>query len=326
VIGTGGTISILGRNALDLYEYSDFGRVLDVDELLMHIPEVHQEAEIVPIQFRAILSTEINQRIWRELHEKVHEVVRQHPNIDGLVITHGTATIEETAYFLNLTSTIAQTIVLVAAQRPISGLSSDAPLNLVNAVRVAKAIQCRGLGVLVVLNDEIHAAREVAKSSAHRVNAFQSLDFGPLGYADPDGEVVIYRAPSRKHAPNVDFDIRDVGELPRVDIAYSYAGADNIAIQTFLELGARGIVMAGFGTGQITPIQEEALLKARSKGVVVVQSTRVGSGRTDLREAIRTAGFIDADNLSPQKARILTMLALTVTDDPERIQTLFNEY
>lgn len=326
MIGTGGTISILGRNALDLYEYSDFGRVLEVGELLKHIPEVQQEAEIMPVQFRAIVSTEINQRIWLELHEKVHEVVRQDPDVDGLVITHGTATVEETAYFLNLTSTIGQPIVLVASQRPPSGLSSDAHLNLVNAVRVAKSPQCRGLGVLVVLNDEIHAAREVTKASAHRVSAFQSPDFGPLGYADPDGEIVIYRTPSRKHAPNIDFDIRGVAELPRVDIVYSYAGADDLAIETFVELGARGIVTAGFGTGQITPVQERALLRARSRGVVVVQATRVGSGRTVLRDVMRRAGCIAADNLSPQKARILTMLALTVTDDPERIQTLFQEY
>ena len=226
LIGTGGTISSIGRDSLDVWEYMDTARKAEPDELLQRFPEVPAAAEIVPVRFRAVGSTAIGPADWLALVTTVHEALAVQAPLDGVVITHGTATLEETAYFLNLTLKTDAPVVVVGAQRPATGLSSDAAMNLLNAVRVAGSPAARGLGVLVLLNDEIQAAREVTKTSTSRLETFRSHDLGMLGYADPDGRVAIYRRPSRRHAPNTEFDVRGRAELPRVDIAASYAGAD----------------------------------------------------------------------------------------------------
>lgn len=326
VIGTGGSISIVGRHSLDLYEYGDFGRVLEVDELLARVPEVSAAAEIVPVRFRTLRSTAVGAQDWLELNELIHQVAEAEAPLDGVVVTHGTATLEETAYLLNLTVKVDLPVVVVGAQRPPTGLSSDTGLNLLNAVRVAAAPSCRGLGVLVLLNDEVQAAREVTKGSIYRLQTFRSPDVGMLGYADPDGSVVIYRAPTRRHAPDTVFDVRGLQGLPRVDIAYSYAGADGAVINALVEAGARGIVSAGMAPGVVTPEERRALAEARRRGVLVVQSSRAGSGRVARRTQLREQGIVAADNLNPQKARVLAMLALTITEDPERVQGFFDEY
>jgi L-asparaginase len=180
--------------------------------------------------------------------------------------------------------------------------------------------------VLVVLNDEIQSAREVTKTSTLRLETFRSADVGMLGYADPDGRVAIYRRPARRHAPATEFDVSGRRELPRVDIAYSYAGGDGAAIQAFVAAGARGIVSASLAPGMNTSGENEALLEARRRGVLVVLSSRAGSGRVLPRAVLRDRGFVVADNLLPQKARILAMLALTRTDDPAEVQRMFDEY
>ena len=242
------------------------------------------------------------------------------------MVTHGTATLEETAYFLNLTLKTAIPVVLVGAQRPKNALGSDAGPNLVNAVQVAGSKEARGLGVLVMLNEEIQAAREVTKTSTHRLETFRSPDLGMLGYADPDGRVEIYRRPARCHAPDTEFDVSELETLPRVDIAASYAGADEAAIAAFVAAGARGIVLSSVAPGLVTPAQRDAALAAREKGVAVVMSSRAGSGRVLRRASMREQGIVAADNLNPQKARVLTMLALTRSEDPDEIQTLFEVY
>lgn len=325
VIGTGGTVSMLGKNSLDLHEYGDHGKRLEIDELLTRYPEISDEAEIVPVRFRALRSPAVTPIDWLELNELIHSVAEKH-HCDGVVVTHGTSSLEETAYFLNLTLRCNATVVLVGAQRPPSAISTDAPLNLRNAVRVAGAHQARGLGVLVVLNDEIQAAREVTKASTYRLETFRSPDLGMLGYADSDSSVVIYRAPRRRHAPDSEFDVRGIKELPRVDIAYSYPGADGAAIKAFVDAGAKAIVSAGQGAGQTTEEEATAIDLARKEGVVIVQSNRTGSGRVMQRTTLSNRGIVAADNLNPQKARVLAMLALTVTGDPVRIQRFFNEY
>lgn len=325
MIGTGGTISIVGRHSLDLAEYADFGKVLEIDELISRTQEIGMQADIVPIRFRALRSTAITPQDWLELNELIHRVAESR-RYDGIVITHGTGSLEETAYFLNLTVKLEITVVLVGAQRPANALSGDGPLNLVNAVRVAAAPSARGLGVLVVLNDEIQAAREVTKASTYRLETFRSHDLGMLGYADADGAVAIYRAPKRRHAPNTEFDTRGLRDLPRVDIAYSYPGADGTVIDALVAAGARAIVSAGQAAGQMTPQEMAAVARARGKGVVVVQSNRTGSGRVTERASLAKNGIIAADNLSPNKARVLAMLALSVTDDPSQLQRLFGEY
>jgi L-asparaginase len=326
LIGTGGSISTVGRDSLDLFEYGDFGRTLEADELLARFPEVSAAADVVPIRFRTLLSTAVGPPDWLELNELVHRVVGTEGPLDGVVVTHGTASLEETAYFLNLVLKVEQPVVLVGAQRPPSGLSGDAAMNLLGAVRVAAAPAARGLGALVLLNDEVQAAREVTKGSTYRLETFRSPDLGMLGYADPDSRVAIYRAPTRRHAPDTVFDVRGRGDLPRVDVAYSYAGSDGAAIDALVERGARGIVSAGFAPGRVTPDEARALVAARRRGVLVVQSSRAGSGRVLRRRWERERGIVVADNLNPQKARVLAMLALTITDDPEEIQQLFEEY
>ena len=325
LIGTGGTISSVGRDSLDVWEYMDHSQKLEVDALVANVPELATVADVVPVRHRAIGSPAIGPKDWLELNLLVHEVVTRE-RADGVVITHGTATLEETAYFLNLTVKVSVPVVVVGAQRPFSGLSTDARMNLVGAVRVAGAPQARGLGVLVVLNDEIQAARDVTKSSTLRLETFRTHDLGMLGYADPDGRVAIYRRPARRHAPDTAFDVRPLPTLPRVDIAYSYAGADGTAIAAFVAAGARAIVSASMAPGVTTAAEMDALVDARRRGVLVVISTRAGSGRVLPRTLFRERGFVAADNLGPQKARILTMLALTVSDEAERLQRMFDEY
>jgi len=326
VIGTGGTIGTDGRHSLDFVEYPDLGRRLEIEELLGRYPELAAAADLVPVRFRAVGSASIGPRDWLELNELVHLVATGEPARQGIVITHGTATLEETAYFLNLTLKVSIPVVLVGAQRPANGMSSDAGLNLLNAVRVAASPAAAGLGVLVLLNDEIQAAREVTKTSTYRLETFRTPDLGMLGYADADGRVAIYRSPARRHAPDTVFDVRGVASLPRVDISYSYAGADGTAIDAFVQAGAAGIVCASLAPGLVTPDERDAQLRAREHGVLVVQSCRAGSGRVMLRESLKRAGIVAADNLNPQKARILAILALTQTSDPEAVQQYFEEY
>jgi L-asparaginase len=326
VIGTGGTItSLSGIGPLDLYEYTATGRMLEADQLVDRFPEVREVADILPVRFKAVPSTAVAFPEWKQLVLEADKLVAAHPDLAGIVILHGTATLEETAYALNLTAKVHVPIVVVGAQRPASALSGDAGLNLVNAVRTAASPDARGLGVLVCLNDEIQAARDVTKTSTARLQTFRSPDFGALGHADGDA-VVFYRRPIRAAAPNDVFDIRKLDALPRVDIAYSYAGDDGAAIRAFVAAGARGIVMAAFAPGMLSPAEMEAAKAAVAAGVTVAVSSRAGSGRVFASSKIVGSGFLTADNLTPQKARILLALALTKTSEPGEIRRMFATY
>ncbi len=326
VVGTGGTISGVGRDRLDFYEYGTSGRFMHVDELLSGTPELATAAQVVPIRYKNVGSTEIGPADWLTLLGIIHKTVKDDPGIAGVVVTHGTATLEETAYFLNLAVKVPVPVVVVGAMRPSSALGTDGGINLFNAVRVASSPEARGMGVLVVLNDEINAARDVAKTSNYRVQTFVSRDFGILGYADAD-KVKFYRKPLRRTAPETEFDVSGLAELPRVDIVPAYAGADAAFVQAAVAAGAKGIVSAGFPSGSPSPAQKLALKEAAKAGIVVVQSSRAGSGRViDDKVAIRDAGFLAADSLTPQKARILLMMALTVTSEPAEIRRIFDEY
>jgi L-asparaginase len=326
IIGTGGTISFTGRDSLDVWEYMDFGRRQTVAEILARFPEVGEAAEIVAIDYAQISSSGVRPEDWLALNERIHEIAENDATLDGIVVTHGTATLEETAYFLNLTLKVALPVVVVGAQRPSTAMATDAGVNLLRAVQVAGSEEARGLGVLVLLNEEIQAAREVTKTSTFRLETFRSPDLGMLGYADADGRVAIYRRPARRHAPDTEFDVRSTASLPRVDIVYSYAGADGVAIEAFAAAGAEAIVVAAVAPGLPTPAQAEALAAARDAGILQVISTRAGSGRVLRRQAMAAEGSIAADNLNPQKARVLTMLALTRSRDPDEIQRFFDTY
>jgi L-asparaginase len=325
VIGTGGTISSLGASSLDVLDYPDFGQKLSCEALLERFPEARLVADPITLTFRQVGSTEIGPNEWLELRALMHRIARDDPAIAGFVIPHGTATLEETAFFLNLTLAVAQPVVLVGAQRPASALGSDAGMNLVNALRVAGSMEARGKGVLVVLNDEIHAARDVVKTSTYRLQTFRSLDFGALGHVDGDGSH-FYRSPSRTHMPDTQFAASDLGALPRVDIVYSYAGADGALVDAAVAVGARGIISAGFAPGSPTPPQRAAFERAAKSGVVVVQCSRAASGRVAPRRRLRESGIVAGEDLSPQKARILLMLALSTTSDIGAIQSAFQTY
>jgi L-asparaginase len=306
-IGTGGTIASHGTGALDLIAYSRTKRVYPLDELLEMVPVLREVAEIVEAPFRQVHSTSMGPADWPDLARHIDGILSDDSELDGAVVTHGTATLEETAYFLNLVLKTKKTVVVVGAQRPPTGLSTDAFLNLVNGARTAASPQARGLGVLVCLNDEIHAAREVTKTSTFRLQTFRTPDFGLLGHADAD-EVTIYRRPIRAHAPNTPFFPDPL--LPRVDIAISYAGSDGAQIRGLFTSNPAGIVVAGFAPGMTTPGERQAMEEAIESGIAVVQATRALSGRVIHFEGLRPKGVIASDNLSPQKARVLLMLAL----------------
>ena len=205
-IGCGGTISSLGRDSTDVLDYPEFGSKLPIEEVIGRYAGDCAVAEVVPVAFRSVGSTAIGPAEWLELAATIHRLAAERPEISGFVVPHGTATLEETAYFLHLALKTDKTVVLVGAQRPVSALSRDAGMNLLGAVRVAIDPAARGLGVLVALKDEIQSAREATKTSTYRLQTFRSPDFGVLGHIDGDG-VKIYRRPTRRHAPNTEFEV-----------------------------------------------------------------------------------------------------------------------
>ncbi len=324
VIGTGGTISSLGASSLDVLDYPDFGQKLTSEALLDRFAETRLVAEPVPVTFRQVGSTAIGPADWIELRGLIHRTAEQDPGIAGFVIPHGTATLEETAFFLNLTLRVKQPVVLVGAQRPASALGTDAGTNLVNALQVAGCPEARGMGVLVVLNNEIHPARDVVKTSTYRVQTFRSLDYGALGHVDGDGPH-FYRAPLQAHMPDTPFAASEITALPRVDIIYSYGGADGDLVEAAVKAGARGLVSAGFAPGTPSPAQQAAFIAAARAGVVVVQSSRA-TGRVAPRRRLRETGIVAAEDLTPQKARILLALMLLTTTDIAAIQEAFQRY
>jgi L-asparaginase len=327
-IATGGTIDSVGVDRLDLAWYLEAGKRLPEGELFALLPELEQVATVSEAPFRRIVSQAMTFADWIDLVNLIHGIFER-DEADGIVISHGTNTLEETAYFLHLTLKTDQPVVIVGAMRPSSGLSADGYLNVLNAVRVAGDPQSRGKGVLVVLNDTIHSARDVTKTATYRVETFQDRDLGPLGYADADKRVLYYHAPVRPHTTATEFSVDALGDgtnLPRVDIVVSYVGADGTQVDAAVAAGAKAIVSAGTGAGRPTPGEDAALARARERGVLVCQATRVGSGRTVQSPKAKERGDIGADNLVPWKARILLTLGLVRTRDAQELQRLFDTY
>jgi L-asparaginase len=258
--------------------------------------------------------------------KRINQVFREDPDAAGVAITHGTATMEETAYFLNLTVKSHKPVVVTGAMRPPTGLATDADINLIDCVRVAAAPQSAGRGVLTVLNNEIQAARDVIKTNSYRLETFRSNELGLLGYADSDEETVFYRNPTRAHTLDSEFNVENVSQLPRVDIAYSYAGADGLLVGALADAGVDGIVSGGLGSGGSPSGFSDALKEAQARGIPVVISTQTGNGRVVRTKRTNEDGFIVADNLQPKKARVLLMLALTKTKDPDEIQRMMLTY
>jgi L-asparaginase len=325
LIVTGGTIDSIGRDRLDLASYVETAERLAPGQMAGALPELAAIAAVSEVPFRRVPSHALTTADWLDLARTVQALFAER-RVDAVVITHGTNTIEETAYFLGLTLKTDRPVVLVGAMRPASALSPDGPLNLLNAVRVAADPASVGRGVLVVMNDTILGARDVTKTTTYRVQALAARDAGPLGYADADGRVVYQHRPQRRHTTDTEFDVATADALPRVDIVVSYVGADGALIDAAVAAGAKGIVSAGTGAGRPTPLEDAALDRACGRGVVVCQSSRVGAGRVTRSSALAKRGFVAADDLQPWKARVLLSLALSRTTEADRIQRMFDEH
>jgi len=326
LILTGGTIDSVGKDRLDLAWYIEAGKRLGDGELLQQLPELKEIAEVQEIPFRRLPSHALVDKDWLDLVRTIHRIFDE-DKADGIVITHGTNTIEETAYFLNLTLKTDKPVVVVGSMRPSSAISADGYLNLVNAIKVAADPNSKGRGCLLVMNDTIFNGRDVTKNATYRVEAFQSRDLGPLGYADGDGRIVYYHQPVRKHTVNTEFDVRNLQALPRVDMVLSYVGADGTMIEAAANAGAKGIVSAGTGAGRPTPAEDAAFDKCfKDKGMIMCLCSRVASGRVVRSPGLTKRGFVAGDNLQPWKARLLLSLALTKTTNADEIQRMFDTY
>ena len=326
VIATGGSISGVGPHRLDYTLYPELRQRLGVEEMLARVPEASQIAEVRAENLLRVGSSSIGPAEWLQLAQRIDALLSGAQPPQGVVITHGTATLEETGYFLHLTVKSGRPIVLTGAMRPPSALGTDADLNLLDALRLAACPDAAGRGVLTVLNNEIQSARDVTKTHAFRVNTFGSRDFGCLGYVDADGQVLFYRDVTRLHTSATPFDVRGRETLPRVDIVYAYAGADGVLIDALCERGTDGLVLAGFGGGTYPAAFVEAGKRALQAGIPVVLATRSTAGRVVTTPGKAHAGFIVSDDLMPQKARILLMLALGVTRERRAIQEMFYRY
>lgn len=326
LIGTGGSIAGLGPDRLDYILYPEVGGHLTIEQSLERVPEIEDTANVRSEDFVSVGSTSIGVPEWLSLTQRINRIFREETDVDGVAVTHGTATLEETAYFLHLTVKSTKPVVVTGAMRPPTALGTDADVNLLDAVRIAASPQAGAMGVLTVLNNQIQCARDVSKANSFRVETFRPNELGFLGYADSDGRVVFYRAPLRKHTVDAPFDVSGLSELPRVDIVYAYAGADGLLIDAVRNNRSDGLIVAGFGGGTLPPGVASAAALAVQEGIPVVLASRATAGRVIMTPQKDKQGFIVCDNLLPQKARILLMLGLSVTGDRAELQQMFEEY
>ena len=318
ILATGGTIAGKAASGTQMTGYT--AGAYSVADLLAGVPELGELAHISGEQLCNIDSSSITDALLLRLAQRCNELLAQE-DVDGVVITHGTDTMEETAFFLNLTVKSAKPVVLVGAMRPATG-----PLNIINAVKVAVDAASAGHGVLVMMNDEIYSGRDVTKTNTANLATFKATNGGPLGFI-VGGEVHYYYRSVRPHTLQSEFDVSGVTALPRVDIIYTHIGEDRVFVDAAMAAGARGIIYAGSGMGSIHEAVEEALGEAVGRGVVVVRPSRTGSGIVAAgMERWQEQGFLYADNLNPQKARLLLQLALLRTQERNEVQEIFNCY
>jgi len=327
VLATGGTIAGKGASPTDLSNYK--AGSIRGEDLVGSIPQIKQLADVRVEQIVNVASPDITLDNWLTLANRINRIFADDPKVAGIVVTHGTNTMEETAYFLDLTVKYDRPVVLVGAMRPATAISADGPLNLLNAIRTAISPAARGKGVLIVMNDEINAARDVTKTNTSSVETFRAPELGVLGYINED-KVTFYRASTKRNTAGSEFDVSGLKNFPKVEILYSYIQPSPVALQALVASGVQGIVFAGSGAGDLSSFEKAALksiiaLPAKTRPVLV-RSTRVGNGRVIGSDEFDAMGMIPADNLNPQKARILLMLALTKTSDLKDIQRMFAEY
>ncbi len=323
ILATGGTIA---GSATTRTQAGYTSAQLGVEVLIDAVPQIKELADITGEQISNVGSQNMSDAIWLRLAGRVNRLVVR-PDVDGIVITHGTDTIEETAYFLNLVVHSPKPVVMTAAMRPSTALSADGPLNIFNAVAVAADPEAANRGVLVVVNDDIHGARGITKTSTTDVQTFLSPERGLIGVS-LYGINRYFRRPYRTHTTDSVFSVEGVEALPRVDVVYVNADLSPDLISCAVAKGARGLVTAGVGNGNMSGPALEAAKRAISKGVVVVRSTRVPSGSVGRNVEINddVLGTVASGELNPAKARVLLKLALLETTDARQIQTYFDRY
>ncbi|MET3133516.1 L-asparaginase [Oxalobacteraceae bacterium GrIS 1.11] len=324
ILATGGTIAGSGATSTTTVGYTS--ATVGVERLIAAVPELKKVANVRGEQVFQIASESLTNAHWLKLAKRVNVLLAQ-PDVDGIVITHGTDTIEETAYFLDLTVKSRKPVVVVGAMRPSTAISADGPINLYNAVLLAGSKEAVGKGVLVALNDQINGAREVSKTNTSTTDTFKSTELGMLGYIQGN-KPYFYRQSTRKNTFDTEFDISKLETLPQVDIIYGYADMNRVALDAFVAAGAKGIIQAGVGDGSIAAQMKAPLVEARKKGVQIVRASRVGQGIV-ARNGEANDDELDSvvsDTLNAQKARILLMLALTKTASSKEIQRMFYTY
>jgi len=323
VLATGGTIAgAQTSRARGAYRSGFFS----IRSLIAAAPGVESLARLDAVRVASIGSQDMGESVWRALARRAQSALDD-PAVSGVVVTHGTDTMEETAYFLNLVLKSPKPVVLVGAMRPATAMSADGPMNLYNAVATAAHPDAGGRGVLVVANDEIHFAREVAKTNTTQVGTFRSTHRGLAGLVS-SARIHFYGAPVRRHTMGSAFALPGRAALPRVEIVYAHAGMGRQMIDAAIRAGARGLVVAGVGNGNLGARARAAAAQAAAAGLAIVRSSRTGGGIVERNVEMDDdrLGFIAADELNPQKARILLMLGLTLTRDPALLQEMFYAY
>lgn len=324
IIGMGGTIERRGRDRLDLARYTDADEFIALTDWLDELPELAQVGRITTSAMDRTSSTATSVSALLKLRSTIDSLGPQ--EADGIVITHGTDTLEETAFFLHLSLRTKTPVVVVGAMRPPTGLSPDGDLNLLNAAIVAGDPQSRGKGVLVVNDDRVYSARSALKSSTFGSSSFGASVFGPVGFVEAAEPVRYFYSPARPHTGDTEFDLDGLGDLPPVSIVTTHLGSDGTAVDSARERGMSGIVMACAGSAGITPRELEAVKRARTAGVAVCFATKSGEGRSILEDSKRDLGCLASDHLGPWKARILLSFALTRSHDSVELQRVFDTY
>jgi L-asparaginase len=323
IVATGGTIA--GSAESSTAGGYKSGAVA-VDVLIDAVPQMKKFADVRGVQVSSVGSQDMNDELWVKLAAEVNKLLAQ-SDVDGVAITHGTDTMEETAYFLNLVVKSEKPVVVTGSMRPSTSLSADGPLNIYNAVGVASDPRATGRGVLVVANDDVHGARAITKRHTTDVETFVSPEVGLIGVCLFDDREFA-RSPARKHTTGTPFKVAAGQTLPRVDVIYAHAGMSPDLIDAAVANGAKGLIVAGVGDGNMTTPALEAVKRAIAKNVVVVRSTRVGEGmvRRNIEVDDDKVGTVVSKELNPAKSRVLLKLALTQTSDPKKVQALFDTF
>jgi L-asparaginase len=322
ILATGGTIAGEAPSNLQTTGYKS--GAITIESLLQAVPEIERFANISGEQITNVASPSLTLADWLQMANRINQLLAGN-DTDGVVITHGTSTMEETAYFLNLVVNSDKPVVCVGAMRPGTAISADGPMNLINAVQLAASKDAKGKGVLIALNDEINGARDATKTNTVSMETFKAPELGYLGYIQ-NGRPYFYRTSTRRHTVTSEFSVESLTELPRVDIVLGYVNDDAVHVDAALAAGAKGIVVAAPGHASLSKVLKAALISARQKGIVIVKTSRTGNGMVTRVTEDDQYGFVAGDNLNAQKARILLMLSLTKTYELGTIQRIFNEY